>query len=143
MHSLVRLGAHSEGRLLAGPQDPSTERSPHYPRSILGNNGWLIAHEGHMGGAGPLLRLRCPLVWLIRKKLPTFLKRHKGSSPDWCEVAACHEALEQPGCPIIATLHGPPFWFLGPRKRDHFWSRNLSSKTVSLSEPHVRFLSDA
>jgi hypothetical protein len=39
----------------------------------------LIAHEGHMGGPGPLLRLRCPLVWLLRKKLPTSLeKRHRG-----------------------------------------------------------------
>ena len=44
---------------------------------------WLdvrpIAHEGHMGEAGLLLHLRCPLVWLLRKKLATPLEqRHRG-----------------------------------------------------------------
>ena len=36
---------------------------------------WLdakpIANEGHMGEAGPLLRLRCPLVCLLKRKLPS------------------------------------------------------------------------
>ena len=35
----------------------------------------LIAHEGHMGEAGPLLHLRCLLVWLLREKLPTSLEQ--------------------------------------------------------------------
>ena len=38
----------------------------------------LIAHEGHMGEPGPLLRLRCPLVWLLRKKFPTSLEKDTG-----------------------------------------------------------------
>ena len=113
-----------------------------------GNNGWVpslsLIKATWERQAPPLLRLRCPLVWLLRRKLPLPL-------PPWNKDTKVSSKLMQSGCSPAGTRAAQLSyncqtawaWFcnLGIRKRDRFWSRNLSSKTVSLSEPHVRFLS--
>ena len=113
-----------------------------------GNDGWMsslsLTKATWVRQALPLLRLRCPLVWLLRRKLPLPL-------PPWNKDTKVSSKLMQSGCSPAGTRAAQLSyncqtawaWFcnLGIRKRDRFWSRNLNSKTVSLSEPHVRFLS--
>ena len=153
MHSSVWPGAHSDGRLLAELHKSLNRKVASFPTITCGNNGWMSGlFEMKATWVGQALRFTCDAFSCACSEGGSLrlLETMSPFPPPWHEdtelsfrlmrSGCLPAALEQHSCCTIAALHGPAFWFLGPRKRDLFWFRNLSSKTVSLFGPHVRFL---